>query len=233
MPANELNAATVASFLQNNPSFFTEHASIFSELRVPHPYQTKAISLGERQILTLRSRVNDLEWQLSGLIQNATGNERISQLLISWCGSLLAENSPHRLPDLITKGLSQLFELPDISLRVWGVLQKQSNTQNATSIYQAVSPALQKFVDEANGPVCGSTSICNEAAQLLPEHTECLAALPLKIGTPAQSIGILVLGSADKNRFTPDMGTEFLQTIASLASAALSRLAIDPAPQIA
>lgn len=233
MPAHELDAATVARFLQDNPSFFTDNASIFSELNVPHPHQTKAISLGERQILTLRSRVNELEWQLSGLIQNATGNERISQLLISWCSSLLAENNVNLLPNLITNGISKLFELPDISLRVWGELQQPTSTNESASIYNKVSPELQKFVDQASGPVCGSVAVCTEAAKLMPEHTTCLAVLPLKTGTPAQSIGVLILGSPDTNRFTPEMGTDFLQTIANLASAALSRLAIEPAPQLA
>ncbi len=36
--------------------------------------------------------------------------------------------------------------------------------------------------------------------------------------------GVLVLGSDDPDRFTPDMGTSFLDTINELASASLSRL---------
>src|SRR5690606_40937323 len=46
----------IAHFLKTNPDFFQQHASLFAELRVPHPHETRAISLGERQILTLRNR---------------------------------------------------------------------------------------------------------------------------------------------------------------------------------
>src|SRR5699024_4582762 len=107
-----LSADDVARFLQDNPDFFNDHASVFADLSVPHPHQARAISLGERQILTLRARSRELEWQLSGLIQNATGNERISKLLIDWCATLLAQNDPRELPDLITSGVARLFDLP-------------------------------------------------------------------------------------------------------------------------
>ena len=70
----------VARFLKENPDFFTDHAALFSSINVPHPHSSKAISLGERQILTLRARAKELEWQLSGLIQNATGNQKISEI---------------------------------------------------------------------------------------------------------------------------------------------------------
>jgi uncharacterized protein YigA (DUF484 family) len=36
------------------------------------------------------------------------------------------------------------------------------------------------------------------------------------------------LGSADVNRFDPGMGTAFLERIAEIASAALSRLVVAP-----
>lgn len=219
MTAPSLSAHDIARFLQDNPDFFTDHANVFADIKVPHPHQAHAISLGERQILTLRARTRELEWQLSGLIQNATGNERISKLLIDWCASLLAEDDPHRLPELITHGLSRLFDLPDIALRVWNL----SRVPEDSPYTRDISPAVQQDTENRNRPYCGPVN-GHDAAKWLPDTVESLALLPLERGTPAQSIGLLVLGSADATRFTEDMGTEFLQTIATLASAALSRL---------
>ena len=53
-----------------------------------------------------------------------------------------------------------------------------------------------------------------------------LALLPLRpVGTGAgQAFGMLVLGSPDPQRFHAGMATDFLERIAELASAALSRL---------
>src|SRR5699024_1823346 len=119
MPEHSITADQIANFLQKNPEFFNQHANLFAELRVPHPHQSKAISLGERQIITLRGRMRDLEWQLAGLIENATGNQRISKLLIDWCAGLLAQVDTSQIPNEITSGLSRLFDLPDIQLRIW------------------------------------------------------------------------------------------------------------------
>jgi len=54
---DSLTAQTVARFLQEHPEFFAQHAELFSTIEVPHPHQPRAISLGERQILTLRERL--------------------------------------------------------------------------------------------------------------------------------------------------------------------------------
>ena len=222
MTAISLSADDVARFLRENPDFFTEHAGIFAGLKVPHPHQAHAISLGERQILTLRARARDLEWQLSGLIQNATGNERISKLLIDWCAGLLSENDPRRLPELIVQGLSRLFELPDVALRLWDL----SDSVSSSEFGQDISPTIRQAAHDLDKPYCGRAD-GHDVTSWLTDMPESVAMLPLKTGTPARTIGLLVLGSPDATRFTEDMGTDFLQTIASLASASLSRLA-DP-----
>lgn len=228
MTATHLSAADVARFLQDNPDFFTEHADIFADLRVPHPHQASAISLGQRQILTLRSRTRELERQLSGLVHNASGNERISTLLIDWCASLLSEDDPHRLPDLIVKGLAERFELPDIALRLWELPRLADDNP----FVLPVSTALQTAMHERDQPWCGVPTD-HEAASWLSQAPASLALLPLKTGTPSQTLGVLVLASSDATRFTSDMGTDFLKTIATLAAAALSRLAGPGHPQSA
>lgn len=219
MTTPSLSAQDVARFLQKNPEFFSEHASVFADLTVPHPHQTRAISLGERQILTLRARTRDLEWQLAGLIQNATGNERISKLLIDWCAGLLAEKDPSRLPDVMIQGLSRLFGLPDIGLRLWGLPDNAVPAQ----FTQDVSDILRHDTQERSKPFCGPAGN-HEATSWLDNAPESMALIPLSAGTPPRTLGLLVLGSPDPERFTEDMGTEFLETIATLAGASLSRL---------
>jgi hypothetical protein len=53
--------------------------------------------------------------------------------------------------------------------------------------------------------------------------------LPLRVGASPEAFGLLVLGSPDKDRFHITMGTAFLTRIGELASAALSRLRVEPA----
>src|SRR5699024_5259702 len=106
----------------------------------------------------------------------------------------------------------RLFDLPDIALRLWGLPDLEPDSMAA----QAVSPAIQADTDERSMPWCGPAD-GHETAQWLATMPESLALLPLKIGTPGQTLGLLVLGSPDPERFTSDMGTEFLQTLSTLA----------------
>jgi uncharacterized protein YigA (DUF484 family) len=74
-------------------------------------------------------------------------------------------------------------------------------------------------------PACGPVSL-SSAASLLPDAgRDChsVAIVPLRVGAAPQAFGVLVLGSPDSRRFTPEMGVDFLERIGEIASAALCR----------
>jgi len=229
MSASTLSADEIAQFLKSHPEFFIDHADVFSQLRIPHPQQANTISLAERQIMALREQLGALEWQLAGLLDHAAGNQRISQLLIDWCAKLLAEDNPQLLPEKLTQGLARLFDLPDIALRLWELPQLDVSCPAS----QDPGDTARQTVSELSSPWCGPADAVTDKHVLawLSSAPASVALIPLALGTPPQSIGLLVLGSPDASRFTPDMGTEFLQTIATLASAALSRLSAPDAPE--
>lgn len=218
MNAESLSAEDIALFLQENPSFFTDYADLFANLRVPHPNETRAISLGERQILTLRARAKDLEWKLSGLVHNASGNEKISSTLTDWCGRMLAEDDAAQIPGHIVRSLSDIFDLPAIALRLWD-LPRLGESEFA----QDVTPEIRTYARTLIEPYCGPLND-HEAAGWLGTPPASLAIVALRRSSADEPIGLLVLGSDDPERFTPDMGTVFLDTINRLASASLSRL---------
>ncbi len=74
-------------------------------------------------------------------------------------------------------------------------------------------------------PYCGFNTTF-EAARWLgqPAAVASLALLPLRRSMTSPAFGLLVLGSPDPTRYTPDMGTDFLVRIGELASAAVTRL---------
>jgi len=216
----------IADYLSQNPRFFEEHADVFASLSVPHPHQARTISLGERQILTLRARVKEHEQRLMQLLQNAGGNERINQALMQWCARMLAEPDALQIPAHIIRSLGDQFDLDAIALRVWD-LPALADSEFA----QDVTPDIRRDAADMNQPYCGPVK-GQAAAGWLANEPASLAIVPLRALNGADPIGLLVLGSADAQRFTADMGTAFLSLIASLAGAALGRL-IDPAPQAA
>ena len=46
----------VAQYLQQNPQFFEEHADLVAHMDIPHPHGGRAISITERQMLSLRDK---------------------------------------------------------------------------------------------------------------------------------------------------------------------------------
>lgn len=220
MTQNHITAMQVAEHLRQNPDFFIEHADVFADLSVPHPHQARAISLGERQILALRARVQEHESNLMRLLHNAGGNERINQSLMLWCARMLAEPDSGQIPGHIIRSLSDQFDLDSIALRVWD-LEPLADSEFA----QDVDDGLIEKVAAMEKPWCGPYGQ-QPAASWLAQQPASLALLPLRSLPDDHLIGLLVFGSADPERFAADMGTAFLELIASLAGAALSRLRV-------
>ncbi|MBX3666709.1 MAG: DUF484 family protein, partial [Burkholderiales bacterium] len=44
----------VAAYLKEHPEFFEHYADVVADVFIPHPHGGRAISISERQILTLR-----------------------------------------------------------------------------------------------------------------------------------------------------------------------------------
>ncbi len=214
-----LSALTVARFLQQNPDFFTEHSELFAALTVPHPNQSRAISLGERQIMTLRDRQKDLEHRLAALSYQATFNEGIATKLNQWCEVLLSAQDAQSIPGHIIAGLAEVFDVPEVAMRLWHLEIPEEG------VGEPVADDDKTFADSLTAPYCGPNKAF-AVARWLQKPVASMAMMPLKHRTEAgeQTVGLLLLGSGDPERFSSDMGTTFLETIARLASAAISRL---------
>lgn len=221
---DELSALTVARFLQDNPAFFSEHAELFAALTVPHPNQSRAISLGERQILTLRDRQKELEMRLAALTHQASFNEEVADKVGRWCELMLSAESAQSIPGHIIAGLAETFDIPEVGMRLWNL------DIPAEGVGEPVDEDAHKFAQSLVTPYCGPNKDFS-VAQWLHKSPASMAMLALKHGSSpdAPTVGLLLLASDDTERFTSDMGTTFLETIGRLASAALGRLALTPA----
>ncbi len=215
--SDNLTAQHVAKFLQENPDFFVEHSDLFSTLEVPHPHQSRAISLGERQILTLRDRLRDFEFRLADLVRNAAFNESTTGKLNQWCARMLSETSTIRLPGEVALGLAEHFNLQEVAMRVWGL------DLPAEGVGAPVDEAVHAYANTLNHPYVGSDTALAPVSWLSAKPAS-LAILALRVSAHEPAFGLLVLGSDDAQRFNPEMGTAFLETVSQLASAALCRL---------
>ena len=122
---------------------------------------------------------------------------------------------------MVVRELSALFLVPQVAIKVWGVASEFAGEDYA----QGVSDGAASFAHALSLPYCGANTGL-EAAQWVvdPASVASIALIPLRAGIAPQAFGLLVLASADPGRFSADMGTDFLQRIGELSSAALSRL---------
>lgn len=210
----------IAHYLSGHPEFFVQHPELLSMMQLPHPHNGQAISLVERQSLMLRERIKSLESRLAEMVRHGQENDAIADKLVAWARALLLQERAEALPDVVVDELKRTFDVPHAGLRVWGTRPEYAHLASA-------QPVTQDTITLANSmrvPFCGSNVGFEAASWLEAPAVQSLAMLPLKVGAGPQAFGLLVLGSADKDRFHVTMGTSFLERIAELASAALARL---------
>lgn len=216
------NPADVARWLADHPDFFETHGHALVGLRVPSPHGVKAISLHERQLEVMRERHRALEHRLADLIRIGQENDAIVERMQRWSRQLLLAPDAAALPDAVLEGMRTIFSVPQVALRLWGVREAHRGLACA----EPADAEAQALADAMQLPYCGPNADIAVAAWL-PEggvNTRSIALLPLRRGASPGAFGLLVLGSADPARFDAGMGTAFLERIAELASAALSRL---------
>ena len=217
-----LHAQDIAQYLSEHPDFFDQHPELLSGMQLPHPHNGQAISLVERQSLMLRERIKALETRMADMVRHGQDNDAIADKLVQWTRALLLEGDPRALPATLVAELKRVFEVPYAGLRLWGVAADMADLACALP----VSHDTTLLADSMRVPFCGS-NVGFEAASWLDDagaHVQSIAMLPLRVGADPAAFGLLVLGSADKDRFQTTMGTAFLERIAELASAALARL---------
>jgi uncharacterized protein len=219
--AAALTDREVEDYLRQHTDFFSRHPSLLSVLKIPHPQAGGAVSLVERQAAVLRERIRSMEMKLAELIRHGQENDAISGLMQRWVRGLFLHSDVETLPGFAADSLAQVFSVPMSGISIWHSAPQFSGRYWAGS-------AQASYVEQVHAltlPLCGPPS-ASGATALLPEagrDAQSIAVLPLRIGAAPEAYGVLVLGSPDAGRFSPDLGVSFLERIAEIASAALAR----------
>lgn len=211
----------IANYLAHNPGFFERNAELLASIQLTSPHGQRAVSLQERQMEMLREKIKGLEGKIIEMIRHGQENVAIADRLHRWTRALMLTASAADLPEVLTRELMHQFMIPQSGIRVWGA----ADAFGSLAFAAPVSKDVQSLAASLTLPYCGVNSGF-EAAQWLddPASAMSIAMIPLRHGAGVEAFGMLVLASPDPTRYTAEMGTEFLQRIGELASAALSRL---------
>ncbi|SMC29582.1 hypothetical protein SAMN02745857_03939 [Andreprevotia lacus DSM 23236] len=213
-----MQAHDILGWLRDNPAFFDEYADDVAEIYVPHSHRGQAISLAERQLLTLRDKNRALELRLGELLQFGEENDLISERLHRLAVDLMQAGDLAGIVGTLEFHLKERFQVPQVAMRLW--LQSESNLRE----FAPVGDAVRKLSANLVSPYCGPY-VTDEVHGWFddPEHNlKSFAQFALRTGE--EPFGLLVMASDDVERFYPDMGTLYLQRLADLVSAAIRRV---------
>ena len=216
-----MRSEEVARFLKEHPEFFEEHAEFLGSIQIPHPHGGRTIPLAERQLLRLRDKSRVLEGKLHELVQFGEENDSISERVHRITLALLAARTLPGLFDSLYHNLREDFAVPAVAARVWIGGPAEGRIE-----FTEVSPEVRVFAESLTEPYFSDHPMFDSGAWFDAGGStlRSLAYLPLRA---EQAFGLLVLGSADEQRFAVDKGTLYLTRMGEIASMALKRYVSD------
>jgi hypothetical protein len=204
----------VASYLKDHPEFFEEYADFLASIYIPHPHGGRAISISERQILTLRDKGRQLEEKLRELIQFGEENDAIGEKLHRLTLALVAARDLPGVLQRLEFHLREDFAVPHVAARLWA--------PGAPPEISEASDEARQFAEGLAGPYCIGHAMLDTAVWFGAAGTQLrsFAYVPLR---SERTLGLLALASEDPQRFYPEMGTLYVKRLGEVASAAITR----------
>lgn len=210
-----MKSEEVARYLKERPEFFEQYADLVADMHIPHPHGGRAISIGERQILSLREKNRALELRQEELVLTARDNETIDQRLHRLTLALIAARDFTAVTHALYFNLREDFSVPHVALRLW-----RKGARDDAPEFAEVSAETRAFAASLAHPQCGAQAASDTAGWFGadPAHLRSFAYIALR---DENTFGMLALASEDAQRFYPEMGTLYLQRLGEISAAIL------------
>jgi uncharacterized protein len=222
LPAPDAEEESVARYLQHNPEFFERHQALLARLRLPHSRGGSTISLVERQIEVMRERHAALEAKLAELVRVARDNDAIAERFHRFARRLLRAPSRQAALDGIEASLRDDFDaFHSVLLLIGGASE---STQRFPRLIAADDPNLKSFESlfASAKPRCGQVRDSQREFLFGSDANDIGSVALVPLGEKG-ALGLLALGSTERDRFHPGMSTEFLGRMADLIADAVAR----------
>lgn len=214
----------VAGYLQQNPDFFERHQPLLARLRLPHARSASTISLVERQVEVLRERQTELETKLAEFVQVARANDALAEKIQRFTRRLLRAQTRRATIEQIEASLREDFDAFQASLLLTQAhgAGLEGVAERFLRVLSADDVVLKSFegLFTSGKPRCGQVRDTQRDFLFGPDASEIGSVALVPIGDHG-SIGLLALGSHDRERFHPGMSTEFLARMGELIADSL------------
>ncbi len=215
-----MNSEDVAAYLKQHPEFFEQYAEAVAGINIPHPHGGRAISISERQILTLREKSKQLETKLREIIQFGEENDALGEKMHALSLALLRARDAASVIAAVTQRLREDFAVPQVALRLWCGAPAELTAHAA---FEPVSDATRHFVMALSEPSCGAEAAADTASLFgaTAPLLRSFAFVPIQAGG-AGAFGVLALASEEPRRYSAGMGALYLSRLGGLIGCAVA-----------
>jgi uncharacterized protein YigA (DUF484 family) len=226
LPAGQTDEEKIERYLTANPDFFERHQPLLARMRLPHMRTGSTVSLVERQVEVLRDQKTDADRRLAEFVAVARANDQLADRIHRFTRRLLRAATAAAALTTLEASLREDFDAFHSVLLL---------TSPPASLRDSeLEPFLRKLpADDTNmrtfeallatgKPRCGQVRDTQRDFLFGPEAASIGSVALVPLGD-AGSVGLLALGSAERERFHPGMSTEFLKRMGELITDALSR----------
>lgn len=212
--------AGVAAYLESDPAFFERHPDVLEALSLPH-HAGPAVSLIERQVQVLRSRNHQLQQRLGVLMETARKNEARVLHMNRLAARLIAARTAQETVDGITESIRAEFDVEYVAVLLRAHAATAPTVVDGLCLIRegdSLDTVLTDFF-RMGKTECGPLDEPLTSA-LWPQASPPPRSAALVPLDRTNQLGALVLASYELHRFTPDMGTWFLEQVAALVAVA-------------
>jgi uncharacterized protein len=224
--AGQTDEERIERYLTLNPDFFERHQPLLARMRLPHMRTGSTVSLVERQVEVLREQKTDADRRLAEFVAVARANDHLAERIHRFTRRMLRAPTAASAVTALEASLREDFDA------FHSVLLLTASVASLATV--ECEPFLRKLAGEdasmrtfeallATGkPRCGQVRDTQRDFLFGPESASIGSVALVPLGD-AGSLGLLALGSAERERFHPGMSTEFLKRMGEIITDALSR----------
>jgi uncharacterized protein YigA (DUF484 family) len=214
----------VAAWLRANPDFFRRNDDLLAGLRLPHA-SGAAVSLIERQVEVLREKNQAAETRLAELVSIARSNEQLAAKIHQFARRLIRAPTRRAVLAQIERGFREDFDTGHTVLLLFKGAPENVSDLRFVRPVAADDSNLNGFENllSTGRPRCGQIRDTQRDFIFGPESASIGSVALVPLNGSEGPMGLLVLGSVNRERFHPGMSTDFLGLLGDLISDALAR----------
>jgi uncharacterized protein YigA (DUF484 family) len=226
LAAGQTDEERIERYLSLNPDFFERHQPLLARMRLPHMRTGSTVSLVERQVEVLREQKSDADRRLAEFIAVARANDQLADRIHRFTRRMMRAPTAIAALDALEASLREDFDAFHSVLLLTSPIESLRNV-NYEPFLRVVAPedaTMRSFeaLLATGKPRCGQVRDTQRDFLFGPESASIGSVALVPLGD-AGAVGLLALGSSERERFHPGMSTEFLKRMGELITDALSR----------